>query len=79
MKPKSEVINISSDSSSEASVSTYDLAQRHRIAYNPSGEGPSEVNVSPDSSEEDEEETMNPTPLAMILPSFTPVSEFLTS
>ena len=71
MNPKSNVIEISSDSSFD---STYDLPQIRR-AYNTIGEGPSEVNPSSASLEE----TLNPTPLAVILPSFTPFTEFLTS
>jgi hypothetical protein len=71
MNPKSNLIEISSDSSSD---STYDIPQIRR-AYYTLGEGPSEVNPSPASSEE----TLNPTPLAVILPDFTPVTEFLTS
>jgi hypothetical protein len=47
--------------------------------YNPSGERPSEVNPSPASSEEDDEEPLNPTPLSVIRPAHTPVSESLTS
>ena len=71
MNPKSNVIEISFDLSSD---STYDIPQIRR-AYNLSGEGPSEVNPSPASSEE----TLTRTPLAVILPEFTPVTEFLTS
>ena len=71
MKPKSNVIEVSSDSSSD---STFDIPQIKR-AYYYIGEGPSEVYPSPSSSEE----TLNPTPLAVVLPDFTPVTEFLTS
>ena len=74
MKPKSNVIEISSDSSSD---STFDIPQIKR-AYYYLGEGPSEVYPSPSSSEETEE-ALNPTPLAVVLPDFTPVTEFLTS
>lgn len=72
MKPKPNVIDISSDSSSD---STFDIPQIQR-AYYYLGEGPSEICPSPSSSEEIEEA---PNPLAVVLPDFTPVTAFLTS
>ena len=74
MNPKSNVIEISSESSAASSDTTYDLPQI-RKAYYTIGEGPSEVNPSPASSKE----TLNPTPLVVILPDFTPITMFLTS
>jgi hypothetical protein len=71
MKPKPNVIEIFSDSSS----STFDIPQIKRSYYY-IGEGPSEVYPSPSSSEETEEAL---TPLAVVLPDFTPVTKFLTS
>lgn len=72
MKPKYNVIDISSDSSSD---STFDIPQIQR-AYYYLCEGPSELCLSPSSSEETEEA---PTPLAVVLPDFTPITAFLTS
>lgn len=71
MNPKSNVIEISSDSSSD---STYDIPQIKRAYYYIS-EGPSDVYPCPSSTEE----TLNPTPLAVVLLDFTPVTEFLTN
>ena len=75
MKSNPKVIDISSDSSSD---STFDIPQIQR-AYYYLGEGPSELCPSPSSSEETEETGETPTPLAVVLPDFTPVTAFLTS
>ena len=75
MKPNPKIIDISSDSSSD---STFDIPQIQR-AYYYLGEGPSEFCPSPTSSEETKEAEEAPTPLAMVVPDFTPVIAFLTS
>lgn len=72
MKSNPKVIDISYDSSSDP---TFDIPQIQR-AYYYLGEGPSEFCPSPFSSEEIEE---SPTPLAVVVPDFTPVTAFLTS
>jgi hypothetical protein len=74
MKPSPKVIEISSDSSD----STFDIPQIQRSYYY-LGEGPSEVCPSPTTSEETSEAEETPTPLAMVVPDFTPVTAFLTS
>jgi hypothetical protein len=74
MKPSPKVIEISSDSSD----STFDIPQIQRSYYY-LGEGPSEVCPSPTTSEETNETEETPTPLAMVVPDFTPVIAFLTS
>ena len=74
MKPSPKVIEISSDSSD----STFDIPQIQRSYYY-LGEGPSEVCPSPTTSEETTEAEETPTPLAMVVPDFTPVTAFLTS
>ena len=75
MKPNPKIIDISSDSSSD---STFDIPQIQR-AYYYLGEGPSELCPSPTTSEETHEAEENPTPLAIVVPDFTPVTAFLTS
>lgn len=74
MKPSPKVIEISSDSSD----STFDIPQIQRSYYY-LGEGPSEVWPSPTTSEETTEVKKTPSPLAMVVPDFTPVTAFLTS
>jgi hypothetical protein len=74
MKPTPKVIEISSDSSD----STFDIPQIQRSYYY-LGEGPSEVCPSPTTTEETTEAEETPTPLAMVVPDFTPVTAFLTS
>ena len=71
MKPSPKIIEISSDSSD----STFDIPQIQRSYYY-LGEGPYEFCPSPSSSEETEEA---PTPLAVVVPDFTPVTAFFTS
>jgi hypothetical protein len=70
MKPSPKVIEISSDDSSD---STFDIPQIQR-SYNYLVEGPSELCPSPTTEAEE-----TPTPLAMVVPDFTPVTAFLTS
>jgi hypothetical protein len=74
MKPSPKVNEISSDSSD----STFDIPQIQRSYYY-LGEGPSELCPSPTTSEETTEAEETPTPLAMVVPDFTPVTAFLTS
>lgn len=74
MKPSPKVIEISSDSSN----STFDIPQIQRSYYY-LGEGPSELCPSPTSSEEITEAEEAPTPLATVVPDFTPATAFLTS
>ena len=75
MKPNTNIIDISSDSSSDSS---FDIPEIQRCYYY-LGEGPSEMCPSPTSSEETKETEETPTPLAMIVPDFSPVTAFLTS
>jgi hypothetical protein len=74
MKPSPKIIEISSDSSD----STFDIPQIQRSYYY-LGEGPSEVCPSPTTTEETTESEETPTPLAMVVLDFTPVTAFLTS